>query len=433
MKKLTTLLTLVLALIMAMSSMTFAVAAEEPITIQFWHARGSGKNLEAVTHEIELFNSTIGAEKGIVVEGVFQGAYADVISKAQLGVQSGVGPQLIQIEHNNVLTMHDDGMLYDMNTLAEKDGFDLSNVFAPLREGNATFDGQLVALPYTRSAVIFVYNAGMTAEKGLTVPTTVEELVEWGKGMTEYNEDGTTKVYGMHLGNDAVSYLHPMLVHQGSGLVNQDVTDCPAVDDGTLLNVLSQWRSWIDEGWCMPFFATDDGANARQQFYQGLLGGFYTTTGSLGTIMNESKEFGIEVGVTYPVMWGETQAIATGGANIGIVQNFCTEEQAAAAWEFVKFVISDEIQAYEMMTTGYAACTVGAAEIPELKAMMEEYPQYTAGYEAMKEAIVIPGSPNRKPFCDAVKVVCSLLIQEQSITPEEAVQMIDEEAAAILF
>ena len=432
MKLLTKLLSLTLAALMVFGAVTFA-SADDPIVLQFWNARGSGQNLEAVTHEVELFNSTIGAEKGIYVEQTYQGGYADVLSKTQLSVSSGDGPQLIQVEHNNVLTMYDDDMLYPLDDFVANDpDFDLNNIFEPLREGHAVFDGQLVSLPYTRSAVIFVYNKGMSEAKGLTPPKTVEELVEWGRAMAEYNEDGTTKVYGFELGNDSVSYLHPMLVQQGSGLVNEDVSACPAVEDGTLLNVLSQWRSWIDEGWCCPFAATDADALMREQFYQGNLGGFYCTTGALGNIMRESAGFGVEVGVTEPVAWGPENLIATGGANIVILKDFCTDEQAAAAWEFVKFLTSDEIQAYEMITTGYAACTYGAAETPELKELLEKYPQYRPGYEAMMNSIVIPGSPNRKAFCDAVKVVCSLLIQEQSIDAEEAVSRIAGEAASIL-
>ena len=45
----------------------------EPITIQFWHTRGSGANYEVVQHEVEEFNNTIGKEKGITVEETFIG------------------------------------------------------------------------------------------------------------------------------------------------------------------------------------------------------------------------------------------------------------------------------------------------------------------------------------------------------------------------
>lgn len=60
----------------------------EPITIQFWHTRGSGANYEVVQHEVEEFNNTIGKEKGITVEETFIGNYNDILAKTQLAVQS---------------------------------------------------------------------------------------------------------------------------------------------------------------------------------------------------------------------------------------------------------------------------------------------------------------------------------------------------------
>ena len=56
----------------------------EPITIQFWHTRGSGANYEVVQHEVEEFNNTIGKEKGITVEETFIGNYNDILAKTQL-------------------------------------------------------------------------------------------------------------------------------------------------------------------------------------------------------------------------------------------------------------------------------------------------------------------------------------------------------------
>ena len=69
-----------------LASQGSAVMAEstdngETMTIQFWHTRGSGPNYEAVQHEVETFNDTIGKEKGIEVQETYIGDYNEILTK----------------------------------------------------------------------------------------------------------------------------------------------------------------------------------------------------------------------------------------------------------------------------------------------------------------------------------------------------------------
>ena len=58
----------------------------DPITINFWHTRGSGSNYEVIQHEVETFNETIGKEKGITVEETYIGDYNQMLSQTQLAI-----------------------------------------------------------------------------------------------------------------------------------------------------------------------------------------------------------------------------------------------------------------------------------------------------------------------------------------------------------
>ena len=73
MKKLVS-LALALIMVLALGSTALAYSPEKPITIQFWHNRGSGANLDATVQAVDDFNATIGKEKGIVVEAYSQGS-----------------------------------------------------------------------------------------------------------------------------------------------------------------------------------------------------------------------------------------------------------------------------------------------------------------------------------------------------------------------
>ena len=66
MKKLVSLL--LVAVLLCFSVSALAYSPEEPITIQFWHTRGSGAQQETMNYQIDAFNETVGKEKGIEVD-----------------------------------------------------------------------------------------------------------------------------------------------------------------------------------------------------------------------------------------------------------------------------------------------------------------------------------------------------------------------------
>ena len=151
MKKMTAML-LTLALVLSMSLVPAAFAEAEPITIQFWHHRGSGTQYECVTHAVEGFNSTVGQELGIVVEESYIGDYVQLFSQIQLAVQSGEAPNVVSAANTYTAYMLEDGMLVDMAPLAEAEDYDITgNLMDWLLEIGGNTDGQIHSLPYCRS------------------------------------------------------------------------------------------------------------------------------------------------------------------------------------------------------------------------------------------------------------------------------------------
>ena len=234
----------------------------DPITINFWHTRGSGSNYEVVQHEVETFNETIGKEKGITVQETYIGDYNEMLSKTQLAIQSGESPQVVVSGNTFVNYLLEDGVLADMAPLAEETGWDRNNLLDPFQDINGNTDGTLYTVPYIRSTPLFYYNKTMADAKGLTEPTTIEEMEEFCKALYE---EGS--VSGLCIGND-FGYLQACHLYQlGSAFVSEDGNSCPALEDGTMLQVLSDWRRWVDEGWCEPFDATDAATVMTEEFY----------------------------------------------------------------------------------------------------------------------------------------------------------------------
>ena len=417
---------LLLTLVLILSLGTFAVGEGEPITINFWHTRGSGANYEVVEHSVKTFNETIGKEKGIVVEEVFVGNYDEILPKVQLAVQAGDQPQIAVMGNTFVGYLIEDDILADMLPYAQATGYDINNLFDPFLNIYGNNDGTLYSLPYIRSVPVFYYNKTMAEAKGIVAPTTIDAMDALSKGMFEKDEaTGEVLVHGLEILNDWGYYQAANIQQLGSAMFSEDGSSSPTLEDGTTLKILSDWRSWIDEGWCRSFDSTSAGTAAQERFFQQKLGGFYNSSGSMKNILLNSAEAGFEVGVVPFPTYGEALA-EIGGGNITIIGEGNTEEQIAASWEFLQFLLSDEMVAYNAINSGYVPVTKSVGQYEEMVKFWEENPHYKVAYDQMETAVCQedPYVPFLQDYTKACWDAVSLLIQEGSITPEEAVEQI---------
>lgn len=245
-------ISLVLALMILLSLCSFARAEQEPLHIEFWHTRGSGANYEVLKNSVDTFNATIGKEKGIFVEEIFQGGYADIVPKLEMASQSGGMPAVGVTSGVRASILLDDGLLADMAPYAAKTGFDFSVFFESLLDVPGNENGQIRSLPYVRSTPVFYYNKTMADAKGLKAPETVAELEAFAKALNTYDPATGDGCWGFELLNDTTYLQGSFLWQLGQPLVGEGGT-APCLE-GSLLKLFTDWTRWIDEGWCRPFF-----------------------------------------------------------------------------------------------------------------------------------------------------------------------------------
>src|SRR5690606_15919251 len=193
-----------------------------------------------------------------------------------------------------------------------------------------------------RSTPLFFYNKALFAEAGYeTAPTTIEELIEAGRKITKKSDRGETEVYGFELLNDPAWFVQNMLYQLGSNMLSEDGMTVPALEDGTMLKVLSAWREWVDEGWTAAPSVTSAESAMKDLFNQGKIASYFASSGGMTNILRNAEAVGIEVGVAFLPTW-DKPAAPTGGGNIAIIQRNKNDQQMAAAWEFIKFLMTDE-------------------------------------------------------------------------------------------
>lgn len=417
-------ISIVLALMMLLSLCSFAHAEQQPLQIEFWHTRGSGANYEVLKNSVDTFNATIGKEKGIEVVEIFQGGYADIVPKLEMASQSGGMPAVAVTSGVRASILLDDGLLADMAPYAAKTGFDFGVFFDSLMEVPGNENGEVRSLPYVRSTPVFYYNKTMADAKGLKAPETVEELEAFAKALHTYDPATGDGCWGFELLNDTTYLQGSFLWQLGQPLVGEGGT-APCLE-GSLLKLFTDWTRWIDEGWCRPFDSTNASGTVTDMFYQGKLACFVASCGSLSNIYKFSKEAGIELGVSYyPTYDINNRAVSIGGGNI-ILMAGNSEEVTSAGWDFIEFLMSDDMVAAEAIGSGYLPTTKTVESNEAMAKFWQENPLFKVAYDqlAWGHCEETPMFLDRTEFKTNVSNVTSQLIQERNITPEQAIEQI---------
>jgi sn-glycerol 3-phosphate transport system substrate-binding protein len=133
------------------------------------------------------------------------------------------------------------------------------------------------------------------------------------------------------------------------------------------------YRSTVADGWAQPVEVV------RTDFINGLTASMMASTGDLGAVNNEATfEFR-----TAFLPEAETFGCCTGGAGLAILADN-SEEQQAAAFEFIKFATSPETTTFWSQNTGYMPVRKSARENESMIAFFEENPNFKTAVDQLE-------------------------------------------------
>ncbi|MBP1990660.1 ABC transporter substrate-binding protein [Paenibacillus eucommiae] len=152
---------------------------------------------------------------------------------------------VIVVDYENSVQKGQQGVLLDVNPLAQKDNFDLAENFGPVMKDIQT-DGKNYYLPYNIAFDVLWYNKDRFDEKKLTYPdenTTYPQLLELARQLT--HGEGANKVYGLVLGYRAPSSALMPAESAGWNWVKEDGS--PNFDDPRVKEALEWHKQLFDE------------------------------------------------------------------------------------------------------------------------------------------------------------------------------------------
>lgn len=380
----------------------------EKQVVTFWHSMG-GAGQEAIDKIVEGYNAS---QDKVKVNAEYQGSYDESLTKFNAVAGSDSAPTMIQTFEIGTMSMINSGQIVPIQEFIDADGYDMSG----LEENIINYyslDGTFYSMPFNSSTPVMYYNKDAFETAGLdseAPPETFEEVEEASRAIVESNPD----MKGFAL--QAYGWLwEQLLANQGALLLNNDNgrTDTATEigwteEEGK--SIFNWVKNMVDDGTFANYGTNGD--NMVAGFLAGDVAMFLQSSASSRDVIDNAP---FEVGIAflpYPED-KERHGVVIGGASLWMIDGKPEAEQQAA-WDFMKYLQTPEVQAEWHIGTGYFAINPAAydeqvvvdahTEMPQLKVTVEQL-QATKSSYATQGALMDMLPQGRKVMETALETV----------------------------
>ena len=342
-----------------------------------------GVNGEALDYLVNKFNEE--NEYGITVDSQYQGSYDDAINKLKSAQLGNMGADLVQVYDIGTRFMIDSGWVIPMQDMIDSEEYDVSDLEENIT-AYYTVNDELYSMPFNSSTPILYYNKDMFDKAGITdVPTSLEGIENIADDLV--NKGGAGEALSMGIYG---WFFEEFMCKQGLDYVdNGNGREAAAEkvvfdENGGALNILNEWKKLYDAGYAPNVGRGGDSGLA--DFSSGKAAITLGSTASLKQILQDVNG-SFEVGTAYfpSITDDDKGGVSIGGASLWMLDNQ-DDAKKAATWEFVKYLVSAESQAYWNAQTGYFPVTTAAHDEQVFKDNIAEYPQFQTAIDQLHDS-----------------------------------------------
>jgi sn-glycerol 3-phosphate transport system substrate-binding protein len=399
---------------------------EDKVTeIVFWHGMGGdlGKALDKIVADYNTSQSKM------KVTAQYQGSYDEAINKLKSAQVSNSGPDVMQVYEIGSSYMIDSKSIVPMQNFIDKEKYDISSL-EPNLLSYYTIDNKLYSMPFNSSTPILYYNKNAFKEAGLDpekAPVSFAEVAEMSKKLVKKDASGKVTQYGYAM---AVYgwFFEQLIGKQGLNYANNGngrTSKATAVEfdqNGAALNIIKMWKELVGSANVGNYGRkTSDTKNA---FIAGNVAMFIDSTAGLNSILTGvNGKFEVGTGYLPKVNESDKGGVSIGGASIWIMDKK-DEAKQNAAWEFIKYLVSPEVQSAWNMNTGYFPVTTKAYDIQATKDHLKKYPQFQTAIDQLRDSSANSVGALMGVFPEARQTVEANIedVLNNKQTPEQAVE-----------
>jgi sn-glycerol 3-phosphate transport system substrate-binding protein len=364
--------------------------ATQPVEIVFWHGMTAASEEELI-RLTDVYNAS---QSRVRVQLQNQGGYEQAINKYIVSSQ-GSRPDLVQMPEYMVQTMVDTESNVPVQACLNESGYDTSD-FLPRAIGAYATEGVTWGMPFNISDPVLYYNKAMFAAAGLdpeVSPRSLEELQAFSQQIV----DSGAASYGIALdtGSDSGGgwFIEQWFAQAGELYAdNENGRSAPATrvlyDNQLGTDLLTYLQGLVASGLAAN---VGDNPNAQDTFLKmadqtSPAAMTIGTSAALGTILNV-VDGGLIEGITSDdigmgPMPGPGPGAQVGGASLWIVDGK-GDETTAAVWDYITYLVSEDVQSQWSAATGYVPVRSGAVEVEPLAGKYAADPRFKVAYDQL--------------------------------------------------
>ena len=370
---------------------------EGAIEVSFWYGLG-GQLGNVVQETVNRYNQS---QSTYYINAIFQSSYDDTINKINAGLASGDLPNLAQIFEAGTQRMIDTGSIVPVQSLMERDGLlSVIDDMEPAVRANYVVNGTLYSAPFNSSTAMLFIDRAAFAAAGLNPDeplVTFEQVAEYARALTVKDANGNVTRYGIGLYPEGWFMEQIHAVHN-TFMGTPDNGIFGRMEQYTYNDAIGvQWLEWmkqlVDEGVAI-YYGPGGGNAAGAAYANGEIAMHFSSIAGLRSFIASAERSGagVEVGTVYmPRNEGVEGKTIVGGASLWIT-NTGTPEQQEGAWDFIKWALTPEIQAFWSINTGYIPVLQSAYELPEMQEALVRYPQFQVAVDQLRGAEIAPAN-----------------------------------------
>jgi sn-glycerol 3-phosphate transport system substrate-binding protein len=366
--------------------------ATGPVEITFWH--GMTADLEqALTGLTDAYNAS---QDRVRVTLQNQGGYEQVIDKY---LQSGTDsrPELVQAPEYAVQVFRDAEAFIPIEACIEAAGYDTSTLLASAVNAYST-GGVQWSMPFNVSNPVLYYNRKVFTAAGLdpdSPPASLEELAAASQQIVESGAAAFGLVVDTNFDSGGGWFLEQWFAKAGEFYANSDNgRAAPATevlfDNATGVELFTYLQQLVADGWAYNVGDNASGQDAFLKIADQAQPGAMTigTSAALGTVL-AAIGAGIAPGIAVedlgvgpmPGPNGST-TVLVGGASLWISADK-DDAKAAAAWDFISYLLSAESQSTWAAATGYVPVRSDAVDVEPLASTYAADPRFKVALDTL--------------------------------------------------
>ncbi|MBB4091874.1 extracellular solute-binding protein [Brucella pecoris] len=395
---------LLIAAMLAGSSMLVSMTAEAKTQIEFWHAMGGVLN-DRVGELAKQFNET---QDQYTVVPVNKGSYEELINAMIAAYRAKRAPTIVQTNERAFLTMLNSSAVIPVVDLMSKEGYtiDWSTVIAPVAAYYSD-KGKLQALPFNSSTPILWYNEEHFKAAGFDKPS--DNWQELTQQLHAIHDKGVSQCAMSLPGDYEWSFLENYSAVNdfpyGTKRNGIDGIDTEFVFNKYLGTQVERMHDLISSG---VMEIAGQGVQPVQLF----------TSGTCSTIIaSTASHAAVEASAKFP--WNATflphekdrtpHNSVIGGGALWTMKGHSEDEYKGAA-AFFDFLAKPETQVWWSKNTGYVPVTTTAYDALKKEGYFEQHPTRAIAIEQLMRK---PNSDNSMGFRFGNSNQANVLIMEE--------------------